>query len=88
MIRSIPLSAKRVLIRGPDYRVYFLGERVRGWQAGGRMRRVPIFPPHGIFHTHLLRGDSLDDSCLGEDVDELCDRRKHRYLEFTHAYLL
>ena len=52
------------------------------------MRRVPIFPPHGMFHAHLLKGDALDEACLGEDADELCDMRKHRYSEFTCAHLL
>ena len=52
------------------------------------MRRVPISPPYGIFHTYLLRGDGLDEACLGEDADELCDRRKRRYSEFTRAHLL
>ena len=52
------------------------------------MRRVPIYPPHGIFHTHLLRGDALDEAYLGEDADELYDRRKHRYIKFACAHLL
>ena len=52
------------------------------------MRRVPAFPPHGIFHTHLLRGDALDEACLGEDADELRDRSKHRYSEFARTHLL
>ena len=52
------------------------------------MRRVPVPPPHGIFHDHLLRGDTLDELCSGEDVDELYNRRKCRYSEFARAHLL
>ena len=52
------------------------------------MRRVPISPPHGMVHTHLLRGDAFDEAYSGEDADELCDIRKHHYSEFTHAHLL
>ena len=52
------------------------------------MRRVPISPPHDMFLTHLLEGAALDKACLGEDTDELCDRRKHRYSDFSHAHLL
>ena len=59
MIRSISLAEKRGLLRGPDCRVWFLGERVCGWQARGRIRRVTISPPYGMFHTHMLRGMPL-----------------------------
>ena len=52
------------------------------------MRRVLISPPHGMFHTHLLRGAALARACEGEDSDELCDKRKHHYLKFAHAHLL
>ena len=52
------------------------------------MRRVHLHPPHGMFLTHLLEGAALDEAYLGEDVDELCDRRKHRYSEFAHTQLL
>ena len=79
---------KRVLLKGPDCRVWFLSERVRGWKVAGHMRRVPVSPPNNMFHTHLFRGDALDEACLGEDADELCDRRKCRYSEFAHAHLL
>ena len=49
---------------------------------------MPFSPPNGMFHTHLLRGDALDKAYLGKDIDELCDRREHRYSEFAHAHLL
>ena len=88
MIQSDPLVDKRALLQGPDYRVWYLDERVRGWRAGGRLRRVPTSPPHGMFYTHLLRGDALNEACTGEDADELCDRSKHRYSEFTRTHLL
>ena len=52
------------------------------------MRRVPVSPPHGMFYTHLLRGDALDEACLGEDTDELSNKRKRHYLEFARAHLL
>ena len=50
-----------------------MGKRVCGWPAGAHSRRVPIPPPHGMFHAHFLRGDALDEACVGEDVDELLD---------------
>ena len=88
MVRSRPLSQMRVLLQGPDCRAWYLGERVRGWEAGGRARRVPVAPPRGMFHTHLLRGEALAAAFRGTDADELCDRSKRRYLEFARAQLL
>ena len=88
MLRSDLLAQKRVLLRGPDCRVWYLGERVRGWPAGGRSRRVPVPPPHGMFHGHLLRGDALDEACEGTDADEFLDRRKGRYTDLARTQLL
>ena len=88
MLRSRPLSLKRVLLQGPDCRVWYLGERVCGWPAGGHSRRVPIPPPRGMFHAHLLRGDALDKACAGMDADELLDRIKGRYVDFSRTHLL
>ena len=45
-------------------------------------------PPRGMFHVHLVRGDALDEACMGEDVDELLDRRKGRYVDFARTHLL
>ena len=88
MLRSDPLALKRALLWGPDCRVWYLGERVRGWPVGGRSRRVPVPPPRGMFHTHLLRGDALDEACEGMDADKLLDRRKGRYADFARTHLL
>ena len=88
MVRSRPRAAMRVLLQGPDCRVWYLGERVRGWQSGGRSIRVPVAPPRGMFHAHLLRGDALDAARRGADADELRDRSKRRYQEFARAHLL
>ena len=88
MVRSRSLSQMRVLLQGPDCRVWYLGERVRGWEAGGHARRVPVAPPRGMFHTHLLRGEALAIAYQGTNADEVCDRSKRRYLEFTRAQLL
>ena len=41
-----------------------------------------------MFHAHLLRGDTLDEACVGMDADELLDRRKGRYVDFAHSHLL
>ena len=79
---------KRVLNQGLDCRVWYLGERVYGWPAGGRSRRVPIPPPHGMFHGHLLRDEALNEACEGEDADKLLDQRKGRYADFFHTHLL
>ena len=88
MVRSRPLSLRRVLLQGPDCRVWYLGERIRGWEAGSRGRRVPVTPPCGMFHAHLLRGEALAAALQGTDADELCDRSKRRYHEFVRAQLL
>ena len=71
MVRSRPISLRRVLLRGLDYRVWYLGERVRGWHVGSHMRCVPVSHPRGMFHAYLLRGDTLNAACVGEDADEL-----------------
>ena len=73
MLRSRPLSLKRVLLQGPDCRVWYLGKRVCGWPARGRSRWVPVPPPHGMFHGHLLRDEAIDEACEGMDADELLD---------------
>ena len=78
----------RVLLQGPDCRVWYLGERVRGWQSGGRSRRVPVALPRGMFHGHSLQGDALGAARGGVDADELRDRSKRRYQEFARAHLL
>ena len=88
MVRSCPRAAMRVLLQGPDCRVWYLGERVRGWQSGGRSKRVHVAPPRGMFHGHLLWGDALDAARRGVDADELLDRSKRRYQEFVWAHLL
>ena len=88
MLRSDPLAQKMVLLRGPDCRVWYLSERVCGWPAEGHSRRVPVPPPRGMFHGHLLRGDALDEACEGTDADEFLDRRKGRYIDFAYTHLL
>ena len=88
MLRSRPLSLKRVLLQGPNCRVWYLGETVCGWPAGGHSRRVPVLPPHGMFHGHLLRDEALDEACEGMDADELLDLRKGQYVDFACTHLL
>ena len=79
---------KRVLLQGPDCKVWYLGKRVYGWHEGGHLRRVPVPPPHGMFHTHMLRGDALDEAWSKEDADEFRDRSKRRYSKFARTHLL
>ena len=88
MLRCYPLAQKRALLWDLDCRVWYLGERVRGWSVGGRSRRVPVPPPRGMFHGHLLKGDALDEACEGMDADEFLDRRKGRYVDFSRTHLL
>ena len=76
MLRSDPLAWKRALLRGPDCRVWYLDKRVCGWSARGRLRRVHVPPPRGMFHGHLLKDEALDEACEGMDADELLDQRK------------
>ena len=88
MVRSRPLAERRVLLQGPDCRVWYLGERVLGWEAGSRARRVPLSPPHGMFHGHLLRGEALATALRGTDAEGLRDMSQRRYLDFARAQLL
>ena len=88
IVRSRPLVERRVLLQGPDYRVWYLGEQVRGWETGSRARRVPVPPPHGMFHAHLLRGEALAAAHRGFDTEGLCEMSRRRYLEFARAQLL
>ena len=88
MLRSDPFARKRALLWGSDCRVWYLGERVCGWPAGGCSRRVPVPPPRGMFHGHLLRDEALDEACEGMDADELLDRRKGQYTDFARTHLL
>ena len=85
MVRSRPVAERRILLQGPDW---YLGERVHGWEAGGRARRVPLFPPRGVFHGHLLRGEALAAALRGTDAEGLYDMSRHRYLDFARTQLL
>ena len=69
--RSIPLSKKRVLLKGPNCRVWFLSERICSWRLGVRVRRPPFIPPRHMLWAHLLEGEKLDQAFQGEDADEL-----------------
>ena len=88
IVRSRPVAERRILLQGPDCRVWYLGERVRGWEAGGRIRKVPLPPPRGMFHGHLLRGEALAATLRGTDADGLCDMSQRRYLDFARVQLL
>lgn len=88
MIHSIPLSRRRVLLRGPDCRVWYLGEKVYNWGQGARVRRPPFTPPREIFWGHLLEADELDRVVEGEDAEEFCERKKSCYMDFARTCLL
>ena len=88
MVRSRPVAERRVLLQGPYCRVWYLGERVRGWEAGACARRVPLPPPRGMFHGHLLRGETLAAALRGTDAEGLYDMSRRRYLDFARAQLL
>ena len=88
--RSIPLSKKRVLLKSPNCRVWFLGERIHSWRLGVRVRHPPITPPRHMLWDHLLEGEELDQAFQGDadDDDELCDRRRSQYSDFICTQLL
>ena len=90
MRHSISLSKKRVLLRGPNCRVWFLVERIHSWRLGVQVRHPSIAPPCHMLWAHLLEGEELDQAFQGKaaDDDELCDRRKCHYSEFARAYIL
>lgn len=88
MVRSIPLFRRRVLLRGPSCKVWYLGERIRAWREGAWVRRPPLAPPRYIFWAHLLDRDELESDVEGEDTDEHCKRRKSYYMDFAQAHLL
>ena len=74
MTHLISLSRKRVLLRGPGCKVWFLGEMIHSWHLGARVRRPPLPPLHHIFWAHLLEGEELDRACEGEDAMDFCKR--------------
>ena len=82
------MAERRVLLQGPDCRVWYLGEQVRGWEAGGRARRVPLPPSRGMFHGHLLRGEALAVALRETDAEGLYDMSRRRYLDFARTQLL
>ena len=49
---------------------------------------MPVPPPHGMFHGHLLRDEALDKACEGMDADELLDQKKGRDVDFSRTHLL
>ena len=65
-----------------------LGDRWSCLETGSRAWRVPVPPPRGIFHGHLLRGEALAAALRGVDAEGLCEMSRHRYLEFARAQLL
>ena len=87
---SIPLSQMRVLLRGPNCRVWFLGERIHSWRLGDRVRRPPVAPPRHMLWAYLLEGEELDQAFEGEDADgdELRARRRSQYADFVRTRLL
>ena len=90
MRRSIPLSQMRVLLRGPNCRVWFLGERILSWRLGVRVRHPLVAPPRHMLWAHLLEGEELDQAFQGDFADdyELRNRRRSQYSDFIRTQLL
>ena len=88
MRRSVPLSQRRVLLRGPSFRVWFLGERIHSWRLGVRVRRPPLAPPRHMLWDHLLEGEELEQALRGQDADEFRERRRSQYSDFIRTRLL
>ena len=88
MRRSIPLSRMRVLLRGPNCRVWFLGERIHSWRLGVQVRRPPLAPPRHMLWAHLLEGEELEQAFRDQGADELRERRRSQYSDFIHTRLL
>ena len=88
MVWSRLVTERRILLQGPDCQVWYLGERVRGWEAGGRARRVLLPLPRGVFHGHLLRGEALAAALRGTDAEGLYNISRRCYLDFARTQLL
>ena len=88
MRRSVSLSQRRVLLRGPNYRVWFLGERIHSWRLGVRVRHPPLAPPRHMLWAHLLEGEELEQALRGQDADEFRERRRSQYSDFIRTRLL
>ena len=88
MRQSVPLSQRRVLLRGPNCRVWFLGERIHSWRLGVQVRRPPLAPPRHMLWAHLLEGQELEQALRGQDADGFHERRRSQYSDFIRTRLL
>ena len=88
MRQSVPLSQRRVLLRGPNCRVWFLGERIHSWRLGVRVRRPPLAPPRHMLWAHLLERQELERALRGQDADGFRERRRSQYSDFIRTRLL
>ena len=87
MRRSVPLSERRVLLRGPSCMVWFLGERIHSWRLGVRVRHPPLAPPRHMLWAYLLEGEELKQALGGDDAAGLRERRRSHYSEFIRTRL-
>ncbi|WCJ42032.1 hypothetical protein M5689_022860 [Euphorbia peplus] len=68
MVHAAPLSDRRILLEGPLSRVWYLGERVRGWDLGPVDRPVPPPPPQSMFWASGIQSDSKEMVALDGGV--------------------
>ena len=83
------LWMRRVLLEGPIYRSWFLGEQVWNWWVGPDNRCVPRLPPSTMTFAKTIRGRDLELSLAGFSCEMFLEPfEEHAYFRFIQTHLL